>query len=343
MRAADSEVRTAKAFLSNQTIVGNPAASDINSLAATRRQSAAPTIRVRNLVKQYAKSQARALDDVSFEVPQACIFGLLGPNGAGKTTLVKTLLALHAPTSGTCQVLGRAPGDAETRRRIGYLPEQLKIPEYYKAEPFLREMAALNGYRPAKLDERIQQVLELVGLADARQKRVDEYSKGMRQRLGLAQALLHDPELIILDEPTDGLDPLGRKEIRDLLTVLRFSGKTIFLNSHLLSEIELVCDQLVVLRKGKIARCGAPSDFTRATGEYRIRLTSNADAAKAAACFAGCRCDGSEIVVQPRDVAELNQIIDRIRAVRLLIEAVEAVRATMEDSFLSLVTGEGGA
>ena len=306
--------------------------------------SSSAAIRVQDLRKSYSsrKGDVFALDGVSFDVPAASVFGLLGPNGAGKTTLVKTLLALHAPSSGSCEILGREPGESRVRRRIGYLPEQLKIPEYYKPRDFLRDMAKLNNYSPAGLSTRIDQVLDLVGLADTTKKRVGQFSKGMQQRLGLAQAILHDPELVVLDEPTDGLDPLGRKEIRDLLANLRTAGKTVFLNSHLLSEIELICDEIVVLKKGKVARKGTPSEFTHATGEYRIRLTNGA-AGKIAQYFVGSRAEAQELFVRPRDVGELNRIIDRIRAESLEIEAVEPIRATMEESFLSIVTSESDA
>ena len=301
-------------------------------------------IRIVELVKRYASDQPAALKGVSLEVPAGAIFGLLGANGAGKTTLVKSLLGLHCATTGTCEVLGRPPSDAQLRRRIGYLPEQLSIPEYYRAEPFLRHMAGLNGFNPADLRRRIAEVLALVELEGAGRKFVSEYSKGMRQRLGLAQALLHDPELIILDEPTDGLDPLGRKKVRELLTALRARGKTIFLNSHLLSEVELVCDEVVILKAGSIARRGTPRQLTAASGEYRIRLAGDAAAiAQSRAWFSESRVVERELFVTPQDVSDLNHIIDRLRAARLDIEAVEPVRASLEDAFVSIVNERADA
>jgi ABC-2 type transport system ATP-binding protein len=205
-------------------------------------------------------------------------------------------------------------------------------------------MAALNGFRPPDLNARILELLELVGLADALKKRVGEFSKGMQQRLGLAQALIHDPELVLLDEPTDGLDPVGRKEVRDILHSLRSARKTVFLNSHLLSEIELICDDLVVMKKGKIARRGKPADFTRATGEYRIRISGTEEIARrASAFFVGSHSKDRDLFVQPRDVRELNSIIDRLRDDALEIEVVEPIRSTMEEAFLSIVSSEGQA
>jgi ABC-2 type transport system ATP-binding protein len=203
-------------------------------------------------------------------------------------------------------------------------------------------MAALNGFRPSDLEARILRLIEIVGLSEALKKRVGDFSKGMQQRLGLAQALLHDPELLLLDEPTDGLDPIGRKEVRDLLLNLRSAGKTIFLNSHLLSEIELICDDLIVMKNGKIARKGKPSDFTRATGEYRIRLEgSDSIAKKASTFFVGSRSHDSDLFIQPRDVRDLNRIIDRIRAEAFEIEEVEPIHSTMEEAFLLIVSPEG--
>jgi ABC-2 type transport system ATP-binding protein len=297
-------------------------------------------ISTHDLTKVYRprKGDVAALDGITLDVPAGSVFGLLSPNGAGKTTLIKILLGLHAATSGSCVVFGQPPDDHLHRRRIGYLPEQLKIPDYYKPQAFLRDMALLNDFCPADLETRIVEVLDTVGLSEARNKRVREFSKGMVQRLGLAQALIHDPDLLMLDEPTDGLDPLGRKHVRDLISRLRAEGKTIFLNSHLLSEIELICDEIAVLKNGKLARRGKLSDFTISTGEYRIRLAGDQDVPKrAASYFAGSRYIDGDLFVRPRGVGELNQIIDRLRAESMQIEAVEPLRETMEDAFLAII------
>jgi ABC-2 type transport system ATP-binding protein len=164
----------------------------------------------------------------------------------------------------------------------------------------------------------------------------------MQQRLGIAAALVHDPELIFLDEPTEGLDPLGRKQIRDLLVTLRAGGKTIFLNSHLLSEIELVCDHVVILNRGAVAREGTPAQFTQHTGEYRIRVHAPTDHARAAvsALLPGARWDEDAVFVTPQDRAHLNQLIDRLRAAQAEIAAIEPVRSTLEEYFIQVVTGE---
>jgi ABC-2 type transport system ATP-binding protein len=301
-------------------------------------------IEVQHLQKTYRQFRGKAvnaLQDVSLRVEHGTIFGLIGQNGAGKTTLVKILLGLATPTAGSARVLGNSPNNPATRRRAGYLPEQMRLPDYFKAEDFLRYMGRLNGVNPSAMKRRIPELLGRVGLADVR-KPVKSYSKGMQQRLGLAQALVNDPELLFLDEPTDGLDPLGRKDVRDLLMQLRAEGKTIFLNSHLLSEIELVCDQIVILNKGQVARTAMPDDFTRGTGEYLVRVAEARDEVRAAVADAtvACRADwqGTTLRFAPRDRAHLNAVLDRLRSVPVEIEAVEPVRLSLEEFFVQVVS-----
>lgn len=302
----------------------------------------APAVETRNLEKSFRawpRLATRALAGVSLKVEPGQIFGLLGQNGAGKTTLVKILLGLVWPTGGSAQVLGHNPLDARPRRRIGYLPEQMRLPEHLKAESFLRYMGRLNGLDTQTLRQRIPALLEQVGLAGEKKKLLREYSKGMQQRIGLAQTLLNDPDLFFLDEPTEGLDPIGRKEVRDLLVQLRKQGKTIFLNSHLLSEIELVCDRCMILRKGAVAREGTPAEFTRDTGEVRIRL-ARVDAAVQQAVSGvtdALQWDSVSVCLRPRDRSHLNALIDRLRAVPVEIEAIEPVRSTLEEYFIDVV------
>ncbi|HXQ26886.1 MAG TPA: ABC transporter ATP-binding protein [Candidatus Acidoferrales bacterium] len=305
-----------------------------------------PAVEVRDLGKTYRTlrgTAVSALDGVSLRVEPGTIFGLIGQNGAGKTTLIKILLGLGTPTAGVARLLGSSPRDPAARRRVGYLPEQMRLPDYFQAKNFLRYMGRLNGVDRAAMERRIPALLERVGLGDVR-KPVKAYSKGMQQRLGLAQALVSDPEVLFLDEPTDGLDPLGRKDVRDLLVQLRSEGKTIFLNSHLLSEVELVCDRIVILNKGKVARAATPDEFTRGTGEYLVRVAVADDAARAAAAaVAGDRkaeWEQNTLRIAPRDRAQLNSLLDRLRSVPVEIEAVEPVRLSLEDFFLQVVSGE---
>jgi ABC-2 type transport system ATP-binding protein len=274
-------------------------------------------------------------------VERGTIFGLLGQNGAGKTTLVKMLLGLTSPTGGRANVLGASPMNARMRRRIGYLPEQMKLPEFFRAERFLRFMGGLNGVAGAALKKRIPALLELVGLP-GENKLLREYSKGMQQRLGLAQAMINEPEVLFLDEPTEGLDPLGRKQVRDLLVSMRAGGTTIFLNSHLLSEIELVCDHILILNRGLVAREGKPQDLLRSKGEYFIRVADASTAAKAAVAglVDGARWEENILHFLPRDRAQLNAVIDQLRGAGAEIEAVEPRRSTLEEFFIQVVAGK---
>jgi ABC-2 type transport system ATP-binding protein len=302
-------------------------------------------IEVVELEKNYRTFRGKtvsALQGVSLRVEPGTIFGLIGQNGAGKTTLIKILLGLAMPTAGAARLLGGSPTDSAVRRRVGYLPEQMRVPDYFRAGNFLRYMGRLNGVDRAAMKQRIPALLERLGLADLR-KPVKAYSKGMQQRLGLAQALVSDPEVLFLDEPTDGLDPLGRKDVRDLLVQLRSEGKTIFLNSHLLSEVELVCDRIVILNKGNVARAATPQEFTRGTGEYRIRVGAADDAVRAAAAGAAggrpAEWDQDTLRFSPRDRTHLNSLLDRLRSVPVEIESVEPVKLSLEEFFLQVVSG----
>jgi ABC-2 type transport system ATP-binding protein len=288
------------------------------------------------------RRRTEALRDVSLTVAPGTIFGLLGRNGAGKTTLVKILMGMTQATSGQARLLGE-PVSARVRRRVGYLPEQMRLPDYMKAESFLRFMGRLNHVSDSDLDKKIPTLLELVELGDARKKLLKEYSKGMGQRLGLAQSLINDPDLLFLDEPTEGLDPLGRKQVRELLLTLRAAGKTIFLNSHLLSEIELVCDQVAIIDKGRVVRTGHPEEFTRSTGVYRIKLARlDENVRRAAAAVAvDLRCDDASVEFVPTDRRHLNAMIDALRSAQVEIESVEAVRSSLEESFIQVVTHSG--
>ena len=304
----------------------------------------APAIETQELHKKYVtlrRKEIPALNGVSLSIERGTIFGLLGPNGAGKTTLVKILLGLALPTNGSARLLDSHTGGTAARRRVGYLPENMRLPDYIKAPAFLRYMGRLNGVPSATLKKRIPELLDQVGLGGVK-KPAKAYSKGMLQRLGLAQALLNDPELLILDEPTDGLDPLGRKQVRDLLLALRAAGKTIFLNSHMLSEVEQVCDRVAILDRGLVARAATPDEFTRGSGDYILRVAEVNDAVRAAAAAvakAGT-WQASTLRFAPRDRAQLNALVDKLRAVPVEIEAIEPVKNSLEQFFLKVVSGE---
>jgi ABC-2 type transport system ATP-binding protein len=212
----------------------------------------------RSLEKHYGP--LRALGGVSLDVERATVFGLLGQNGAGKTTLIKILLGMLAPTSGSAELLGRPVGSVDARRDVGYLPEDHRLPEYHTGPSLLDMYGGLQGLPRRERRHRAAELLDLLGLAGREKLRVRGYSKGMKQRLGLAQALLHRPSVLFLDEPTDGVDPVGRKQIRDLLLAERARGVTIFINSHLLGEVEQLCDRVAILKQGRVAVLGAVGD-----------------------------------------------------------------------------------
>ncbi len=209
-------------------------------------------IETHHLRKEYGDKVAVA--DLTLQIERGEVFGFLGPNGAGKTTVVKMLLGLAAPTAGTAQVLGRPLGDTSIRARIGFLPEHFRFHEWLQAAEFLDLHGQLLGLTAGERAKRIPHLLNLVELADAANRRLSTFSKGMLQRIGLAQALLPDPDLVILDEPTSGLDPLGRRLVRDVIHQLKAAGTAVFLNSHLLSEVEVTCDRVAFIKEGRVVR-----------------------------------------------------------------------------------------
>jgi len=226
-----------------------------------------------NVTKEYrnfaGKRRLRALDGFSLTVEAGEIFGFLGPNGAGKTTAIHLAMGFMRPTSGTGRLLGERFGHPGTRRRVGFLAESVAL-YHRRAERLVRFYGALNGMSGKHLEDRARQVLEIVGLQDHANRNAGKFSRGMLQRVGLAQAIVNDPELLILDEPTSALDPLSRVMVRELLLNARNAGKTVFLSSHLLSEVELVCDRVAVLHRGKLARMGRTRDLLQAGDQTEI-------------------------------------------------------------------------
>ena len=247
-----------------------------------------PALEVESLRKTYRDGFFRsrnveALRGVSFRVERGTIFGLLGPNGAGKTTLIKVLLGIVHKSGGNAMLMGLPAGDRRGRVSVGYLPENHRIPRHHTANSALEYYGALSGMTGREIRERRPGLLELVGLAAWGNSPVRKFSKGMLQRLGLAQALMHNPDLLVLDEPTDGVDPVGRSEMRATLRRLRDEGKTIFINSHLLQEIELVCDRVAILVKGELRREGLVETITRRQEtEMELTLAGNEQTIRAA-------------------------------------------------------------
>jgi ABC-2 type transport system ATP-binding protein len=226
----------------------------------------APAIEVESLKKVYrdgflGRRSLEALKDVSFRVERGEIFALLGPNGAGKTTFIKILLGIVRKSGGNAKLLGHAVGDRSSRQFVGYLPENLRMPRHLNANTALEYYGNLSNMPTRNIKARREELLELVGLSDRAGDCIKKYSKGMLQKLGLAQALLHEPQLLILDEPTDGLDPVARAQVRTVLSQLRQQGTTVFLNSHLLQEVELICDRVAILDQGNLRYVGPVKDI----------------------------------------------------------------------------------
>ncbi len=222
---------------------------------------------------RFGRNRVHALRGIDMRVHRGSVFGLLGPNGAGKSTLVKILMTVIRPTRCEGAFLGAPVGHKPTLKRVGYLPEHHRFPEYLTAEQVLDYFGALSDVPRAQRRRRAAELLDLVGLKNWSRARVRGFSKGMRQRLGIANALMSDPDLVILDEPTDGVDPVGRRDIRNILTRIRDEGRTVFLNSHLLSELEMVCDRVAILVQGVVASQGTIEELTRDSRRYEIDIS----------------------------------------------------------------------
>ncbi|MBM4783321.1 MAG: ABC transporter ATP-binding protein [Archangiaceae bacterium] len=270
-----------------------------------------------------------ALRGLTLTVPRGVSFGLIGPNGAGKTTFIKVLLGVVRPTGGDVSVLGGQPDDLNVRARIGYLPERMHLPAALRALDFLRSIATLKSLSPT--DAELRRSLERVGLATDSQ-RIGTFSKGMRQRLGLAAAMLGAPDLLILDEPTDGIDPVGRVEVRKLLLEEKARGATLLLNSHLLSETERVCDRIGVLHDGTLKLEGSLDDVRRVTTRWQVKFAPGADASVLeAAGFVGGLFEG--------DVDELNAALDEVRAKGLKLVSLSPDSKDLEQVLTDVMGG----
>ena len=302
-----------------------------------------PLIEVAGLRKVYrsafGQSQVTALDGIDFSVGPGELFGLLGPNGAGKTTTVKILLGLTRATDGAARVSGLPVSDPESRRRVGYLPEGHKIPGYLTARQTLSIFGRMSGMETADIRRRSGELLEQVGLGQWGDMRVKKFSKGMTQRLGLICALIHSPNVLLLDEPTDGVDPVGRREIRDFLRAEAQRGTAVLLNSHLLSEIELTCDRVAVLRKGRVAVEGRIADLTRKGEQYKMIASPMDDSLLAAFRESGAGVErvNGHVILSVEGVQHLNALVDKLRAGGGMLSELSPVRSTLEDIFVDLV------
>src|SRR5271169_3720583 len=305
-----------------------------------------PAIEIEGLTKDYAvgfwrKRMRRSLDHLTLEVQEGEAFGFLGPNGAGKTTTLKLLMSLIFPTAGTARVRGRSIDDVRMHREIGYLPEQPYFYDYLTARELLDYYARFFGYPAIERRQRVTRFLEHVGLADAGDVQLRKFSKGMLQRVGIAQAIVHDPQVVFLDEPMSGLDPVGRREVRNIILELKRQGRTVFFSTHILSDAEMLCDRVAVLLGGKLQGVGAPGEIVSIEAHAMEILFEPRDGRPLPAGLAehatriGARCR----VEVPE--AGLYGALEQLHGCEARILSVSSVRPTLEDYFFRLVGGTG--
>lgn len=304
-------------------------------------------IEVKGLSKEFGSlfgsKRVIAVDHLDLQVEAGKVFGFLGPNGAGKTTTIQMLLGNIYPTNGEAFVLNHPAGDLRAKRHIGFLPEKFQFHDFLTAEEFL----IMHG-RLAKMDtkwirRRVPEVLELVGLAERSKSKIREFSKGMQQRVGLAQAILHEPDLIILDEPTSALDPLGRRTVREVIQQLKAQGKTVFLNSHLLSEVEMSCDEVAIINKGRVVRQGALEELLvdRSVVVLEIRnLNGSMLELLSRAAISLDRVGEDRVVVEVAGEDQVPELVRTIVNAGGELMGLQAKRETLEDLFIRTVEGE---
>lgn len=291
------------------------------------------------LTKYFSRGKVKALQECSLQVEQGKIFSLLGPNGAGKTTLIKILMSITHPTRGQAKVLGLPITDYSVHSRIGYLAENHHFPEFLTAGQVLHYYGKMSGVPKQILKEKIPQLLKTVKLETWKKVKIRKFSKGMMQRLGLAHALLNDPDLLFLDEPTDGIDPVGRREIRDLLKSIRDHGKTIFLNSHLLSEVERMSDEVAILKNGKLLQKGNVEDFISIKQQFQLRL-QNGGTSIDKICQKldiSLSTNNEFYTIAVKDDAQLNHLIDELRKSKTIIQAIIPHKISLEDFFIEVI------
>ncbi len=297
-------------------------------------------IEIQHLSKDYAvgfwKKQLRpALKDLNLTVHAGETFGFLGPNGAGKTTTLKLLMGIIFPSSGTANILGKNFHDPEVKRRIGFLPEQPYFYDYLSAPELLDYYADLSGVGRGERRRRIPELLERVGLGDVGKKQLRKFSKGMLQRVGIAQAIIHDPEVLFLDEPMSGLDPTGRHEIRELIQELKDAGKTIFFSTHILSDAEALCDRVAVIHKGELRGVGVMNDLRSSVANKTEVIWQGQDALAAVASLLLEQHVTGELVRTTVSSDNLDQLLESLRRQRARLVSVTPLHGTLEEYFLA--------
>ena len=320
----------------SSTTVATPLAAPRSGVQEEAATAASSAIHIASLSKRYGP--VVAVKELTMTVPRGEVFGFLGPNGAGKTTSVKMLLGLTRPTSGEAWVLGSPIGDKLTRRRVGYLPELFRYQSWLSAAEVLGLHCELAGIpkmtRPAELDR----VLRLIGLAGRSSDRVGDFSKGMQQRLGLGVALLGRPELVVLDEPTSALDPVGRRDVREIIRHLKADGTAVFLNSHLLTEVEQVCDRAAVVNHGKVIATGTLAELL-GSGGVRLRATGLEGPAHAVLEAFGTVRDEDQgwVMVSGLEAARVPDLVSAVVAAGARVYAVEPRHQSLEERFMELL------
>lgn len=306
-----------------------------------------PVISTKNLRKEYSsksfsKEKIVALKDFTFEVNSGEIIGLLGPNGAGKTTLIKILLGIVFATEGEAKVFDQPISKEDYKKKVGYLPENHKYPNYLKGGQVLEYFGRLNGLEDNVIRAKSKEYLALFGIEKWDKTSIKKYSKGMMQRLGLAQAMINDPDLLFLDEPTDGVDPIGRKHIRDVLLHWKSLGKTIFINSHLLSEVELICDRVAILNKGELIKEGTIAEITSTGSNYKFITSDLSDEVSNSLLmqYKATLKGKTEFMYSTESVEELNRLIDYLRSRQVLLHNVSLERNSLESMFINLIGEE---
>lgn len=300
-------------------------------------------VNVEEVTKVYDRRSKRggilALDEASLSVKPGEILGLLGPNGAGKTTMFKILLGITGMTGGSAMISGLPPSDPKSRARLGYLPENHRFPSHLTGFELLELTGRLYGLKIEDIRYRSEELVEMVGLDKRASGNIAKYSKGMQQRLALAQALIADPDILLLDEPTDGVDPLGKIDIRNVLIRLRDQGKAVILNSHMLSEVESVADRIVILARGKVVREGPLEELTSRKSQYEIEadignrlITISEEIGKVISVAS------SFMLVQLEKPENINHVIDLLRMKKISIKSVKPMKISLEQSFLETVS-----
>jgi len=299
-------------------------------------------IRIVGLTKEFrlglGMRRSTAVDGLDLEVEQGEIFGFLGPNGAGKTTTIKILLGLIYPTTGTAWLLDREIGDVAIKSQIGFLPESPYFYEYLTGEEFLKFYGQLFGLAGLVLSKKIDQMLEMVKLTEARRLPLRKFSKGMLQRIGLAQALINDPKLVILDEPMSGLDPIGRRDVRDIILHHRDEGKTVFFSTHILPDVEMICDRVGILVKGRLRAVGAVHELVGAAAVTAVEVVvdglSEAGVVEAERLGATVIRRGKQALIKLEDEAKVNYLLEIVRRHAGRLVSLVPHKCSLEDLFL---------